>query len=74
MFKASNIRYETAEPGAAMNSSGNGAIHMIVQRLGLVEDIDCNLQLLKVHAPYYEGDHVLNLANNLPAPARASNS
>jgi hypothetical protein len=42
-------------------------MHLMVQRLGLVEDIDRNLQLLKVHLPYHESDHVLNLTYNLLA-------
>ncbi len=67
MLKASNIRYEMAERTAAMNCSGIGAIHLMVQRLGLVEDIDQNLHLLKVHLPYHESDHVLNLAYNILA-------
>jgi len=36
-----------------------------VQRLGLVAEIDQNLKLLKVHLPYHESDHVLNLAYNV---------
>ena len=67
MLKASNIRYEMAERTAAMNCGGIGAMHLLAQRLGLVEDIDRNLQLLKVHLPYHESDHVLNLAYNLLA-------
>jgi hypothetical protein len=67
MFKASNIRYEMAERTAAMNCGGIGAMHLMAQRVGLVEDIDGNLQLLKVHLPYHESDHVLNLAYNLLA-------
>jgi len=67
MLKASNIHYEMAERAAAMNCGGIGAMHVLVQRLGLVEDIDQNLHLLKVHLPYHESDHVLNLAYNLLA-------
>jgi len=67
MFKASNIQYEMGERTAAMNCGGIGAIHLLVQRLGLVEDIDRNLHLLKVHLPYHESDQVLNLAYNLLA-------
>ena len=67
MFKASNIHYEMAERTAATNFGGIGAMHLMVQRLGLVEDIDRNLHLLKVHLPYHESDHVLNLAYNLLA-------
>ncbi len=44
-----------------------GAMHMMVQRLGLVEEIDQHLQLLKVHLPYHESDHVLNIAYNILA-------
>jgi hypothetical protein len=67
MLKASNIHYEMAERTAAMNCGGIGVMHLMVQRLGLVEDIDRNLHLLKVHLPYHESDHVLNLTYNLLA-------
>ena len=39
MLKASNIRYKMAERTAAMNCGGIGAMHLMVQGLGLVEDI-----------------------------------
>jgi hypothetical protein len=67
MLQASNIHYEMAERTAATNCGGIGAMHLMVQRVGLVEDIDQSLQLLKVHLPYHESDHVLNLAYNLLA-------
>lgn len=56
-----------AERVQAVNCGGIGAMRLMVQRLGLVEDIDCNLKLLKVHLPYYESDHVLNIAYNILA-------
>jgi hypothetical protein len=67
MLKASNIHYEMAKRTTAMNCGGIGAIHVMVQRLGLVEDINKSVQLLKVHLPYHESDHVLNLTYNLLA-------
>jgi len=67
MLGASNIHYEMAERTHAMNCGGIGAMHLMVQRLGLVEDIDRNLHLLKLHLPYHESDHVLNLTYNLLA-------
>ena len=67
MFKGSNIHYEMAERVQAVNCGGIGAMHLMVQRLGLVEDIDLNLHLLKVHLPYHESDHVLNIAYNILA-------
>lgn len=65
MLQASNIRYEMAPRTQGMNCGGIGAIHLMVQNLGLVEDLDKHLQLLKVHLPYHESDHVLNIAYNI---------
>ena len=65
MFAASNIHYEMAERTQAMNYGGIGAVHRLAQRVGLVEDLDRSLPLLKVHLPYHESDHMLNLAYNV---------
>ncbi len=67
MLAASNIQYEMAERTQGMNCGGIGAMHRLVQRVGLVEDLDRNLELLKVHLPYHESDHVLNIAYNILA-------
>ena len=67
MLRASNIHYEMAERTGAVNCGGIGAMHLMIQRLGLVEEIDRSLHLLKVHLPYHESDHVLNLTYNLLA-------
>jgi hypothetical protein len=45
--------------------SGIGVVHTMVQRLGLVKEIDQTIELLKVHLPYHESDHVLNIAYNV---------
>ena len=47
MMKASNIHFEMAERGRALNYGGIGAIHLMGQRLGLAEEIDSRLQLLE---------------------------
>jgi hypothetical protein len=65
MLKASNIHYEMAKRVGGMSCGGIGAMHLMVQRLGLVEDLDRSLHLLKVHLPYHESDHVLNMAYNV---------
>jgi len=67
MLKASNIRYEMSERVSAVSCGGIGAIHLMVQRLGLIQDINQNLKLLKVHLPYHESDHVLNITYNILA-------
>jgi hypothetical protein len=67
MLKASNIHYEMAPRVQGINCGGIGALHLMVQRLGLVRDIDEHFQLLKVHLPYHESDHVLNIGYNILA-------
>lgn len=67
MLRGGNLHYEMAERTGAVGCGGLGAIHAMVQRLGLVQDIDEHLQLLKVHLPYHESDHVLNIAYNILA-------
>ena len=67
MMAASNIHYQIAERVRAIAPGGIGAMHLLAQRLGLVHDIDQDLHLLKRHLPYFESDHVLNIAYNLLA-------
>jgi hypothetical protein len=67
MLAAANIRYEVAERVRGIAPGGIGAIHLLARRLGLIEDIDRHLHLLKRHLPYHESDHVLNIAYNLLA-------
>jgi len=64
VLSASNIHYEMSEKTSAIAHGGIGAIHRLVKKTGLVDRIDERLQLLKVHAPYHESDHVLNIAYN----------
>lgn len=63
-FDAHNIHYEMAERARGICYGGLGAIQQMVRHLGLAEAIDRRLHLLKVHLPYHESDHVLNLAYN----------
>src|SRR3972149_6425844 len=65
MFQASNIHYELAERTRGLASGGMGAIQKLTQVSGLVEAIDEKVKVLKVHLPYHESDHVLNIAYNV---------
>jgi hypothetical protein len=67
MMAASNIHYEIADRTRAIAPGGIGAIHLLARQIGLIEDIDRDLHLLKRHLPYHESDHVLNIAYNLLA-------
>lgn len=64
IMTASNIHFEMAEKSRAINCGGIGAIHLMVNKLGLRQEIDERLNLLKKHMPYHESDHVLNLTYN----------
>ena len=65
MFTARPIQYELADRVRGLASGGIGAMHVLAQRTGLIEAIDRDLHLLKVHLPYHESDHVLNIAYNI---------
>jgi hypothetical protein len=67
MMTASNIHYEMGEKVRGIAPGGIGAIHLLARKVGLIEDIDRDLHLLKRHQPYHESDHVLNIAYNLLA-------
>ncbi len=59
-----NIHYDMGDKTRAMSYGGIGVIHKMVKQIGLDHEIDDRLELLKVHVPYHESDHVLNLAYN----------
>jgi hypothetical protein len=65
MFKDSNIHYEIAERTRAIGSGGIGAMHKLACKLKLDREINKNLVLLQRHVPYWESDHVLNIAYNI---------
>ena len=65
MMGGSNIHYELSGKIGATNYGGMGAMHTMVRSLGLVQEIDQHLELLKIHLPYHESDHVLNVAYNI---------
>jgi len=65
ILTASNIHYELADRTQGLGAGGIGAMQMLARRSGLIEGLDDRLHLLKVHQPYHESDHVLNIAYNV---------
>ncbi len=65
VLAAPNIRYELAAKTNAIAAGGIGAIHRLVQATGLAARIDAAVTLFKIHQPYHESDHVLNIAYNI---------
>jgi hypothetical protein len=64
MFGASNIHYELAEKTRGICMGGIGTVHQLAEKVGLIDAIDRHVHVLKIHLPYHESDHVLNLAYN----------
>jgi len=64
MITATNIQYEIADRNRAIINGGIGVIHQIARKTGLIDRIDERVELLKIHKPYHESDHVLNIAYN----------
>ena len=67
MFRPGNIRYECSSRDRGIACGGIGAMYLMAKNIGLLEAIDRKLHLLKVHLPYHESDHVMNVALNILA-------
>jgi hypothetical protein len=59
-----NVVYELAGRTRAVAHGGMGMVAKLVKALGLADELDASLSLLALHKPYYESDHVLNVAYN----------
>jgi hypothetical protein len=65
MYRARNIEYAHSDRVRGLESGGIGAMHCLAQQTGLVAAIDQHVEVLKVHLPYHESDHVLGIAYNV---------
>ena len=61
----SNIAYELSARTKATGHGGIGLVAKLIGKVGLAGEIDSSLELLKLHKPYHESDHVLNIAYNI---------
>jgi hypothetical protein len=65
VLEGGNIAYEVSERTQAISGGGLGMLQALVEVVGLREQIDSSLHLLRRHLPYHESDHVLALVYNL---------
>ena len=56
--------YEISDRVSAIPHGGIGGAQRVVATVGLAREIDRSVHVLKVHRPYHESDHVLNIAFN----------
>ncbi len=65
MLNPGAIDYDLSDRNRGILYGGMGAVQMLVKRLELDKAINQRLHLLKLHNPYFESDHVLNIAYNI---------
>jgi len=58
------IGYELAQRARGTAHGGLGMVARLVAQVGLAAKIDAAVRVLRLHHPYHESDHVLNIAYN----------
>jgi hypothetical protein len=64
VLTARNIDYEFSERSHGLAYGGIGAMVLLARKVGLIDQIDNRLPLLKMYLPYHCSDHVMNFAIN----------
>lgn len=64
-LSAAGLSFDLGQRIQAIASGGIPLIHKLCEQLGLKESIDKSARVFKQHQPYYESDHVLNIAFNI---------
>ena len=67
MIRPITTKVELAEKQQAVNCGGLAAIVEMIKTLGLRKELNRDANVLKLHLPYDETDHILNIACNLLA-------
>lgn len=62
-----SVNFELAERIQAIGCGGIGMMLPLIKQVKLRENINDSITLFKLHAPYSEADHVLNISLNLLA-------
>jgi hypothetical protein len=65
MMSAGGVTFDISGKISAIHCGGIGLVHGLVNTLRLPERINARLELLKRHKPYFESDHVMNIAYNI---------
>ena len=64
VLQATGMQYELSDKTRGIAHGGAPLFLRLAKECGLVDAIDRNLHLLKMHVPYHESDHVMNFALN----------
>src|SRR3972149_6438684 len=60
-----NIQYDLSERDRGFAYGGIGVVQGMVKQLQLEQIINQSVHVFKIRNPYYESDHVLNIAYNI---------
>ena len=64
VLSSAGLKYELAQKTQAIVYGGVPLMLRVARESGLIDAIDSSVPILKWRCPYYESDHVLNLAMN----------
>jgi hypothetical protein len=64
VLTSAGLKYDLSERSRGIAYGGVPLMLKLAERVGLPDAINRHVQLLKVHLPYHESDHVLNFAVN----------
>jgi hypothetical protein len=67
MIRPPQIQYQLADKQQAIAAGGVGTMLQLAKQLDLRAEINQAISLFKLHLPYDEADHVINIAFNLLA-------
>ena len=70
VLRGGNEELEVSERTVATAVGGISLVHRLVRQIGLPTLINDAVQVFKVHCPYHESDHVLNIAYNIMCGGR----
>jgi hypothetical protein len=65
MLRCPATKLELADKTQAVSCGGLAFVQQMVRQVGLAESINRNCPIFKLHMPYTEADHVLNIAFNM---------
>ena len=65
MLRCPTTKLELSERISAVNCGGLSLVQSLVNQVGLAEAINRHCPIFKLHLPYTEADHVLNVAFNV---------
>lgn len=69
-FHPPPIAYEMSDRTRAIDAGGIGVVQQLARRVGIIDAIDAQLNLLKRQRPYSESDHVMNIVYNVISGGR----